>query len=238
MRFVKLDAIDSTNDFLKELVRSGSVENYTVVTARSQTRGKGQMGAEWISEAGKNLTMSMLVADADAAVASIFKRNAAVAIAITDVLHGVNIPAVSVKWPNDIMSGNKKIGGILIENSFKTNGGIEAIVGIGLNVNQTDFAGLPQASSLYLVSGRTSDPDQLAAAIATAVRNRLGQLEQAWHKYLDLLFRKNLPTAFRDAQGSEFMGLVNTVTSDGRLEIQLEDQSVRTFGIKEIRMLY
>ncbi len=238
MRFVKLDATDSTNDYLKEMARSEPVENFTVVTARKQTRGRGQMGATWISEEGKNLTMSMLVRDQESAVNTIFKRNAAVAIAISDVLKAAGIPGLSVKWPNDIMSGNKKIGGILIENSFKNDGTIESIVGVGLNVNQIHFEGLPYASSLRAITDEAFDLDQLATDIALSIRSGMHRSDEAWNKYLGSLFRKNLPTAFRDATGVEFMGIIKGVGDDGRLQVLLEDESVRAFGIKEIQMLY
>jgi len=238
MQFVKLDAIDSTNDFLKNLSQSQTVENFTVVSAETQTKGKGQMGSVWVSEPGKNLVMSMLVKGVLADVQSIFQLNAAVAIAVIDVLQTHAIPKLSVKWPNDIMSGNKKIGGILIENSLKNEGGIESIVGIGLNVNQTNFEFLPQASSLQLVSGRSFDKNRLLVEIAKKIEMNSTQLESAWQKYTDILFKKGIPMAFQNQQGHQFMGIIDGVEHDGRLRLQLEDDAFATFGIKEIQMLY
>ena len=121
MRLVKLDAIDSTNDFLKDLVRQQNVENFTVVTAENQTKGKGQMGAVWNSEIGKNLIMSVLIKDFLFNSKDVFNLNIAVSLAVIKSLERLEIPNLSIKWPNDIMSGDKKIGGILIENSFKSN---------------------------------------------------------------------------------------------------------------------
>ena len=136
------------------------------------------------------------------------------------------------------MSGNKKIGGILIENSLKNEGGIESIVGIGLNVNQTDFEFLPQASSLQLVSGKLFDKDQLLVEIAKSIEMNSTQLESAWQKYTDILFKKGIPMAFQNQQGHQFMGIIDGVEHDGRLRLQLEDDAFATFGIKEIQMLY
>jgi BirA family biotin operon repressor/biotin-[acetyl-CoA-carboxylase] ligase len=114
MSIIKLNAIDSTNDFLKVLSRNQSVDNFTTVVAQKQTNGKGQMGAVWQSEDGKNLIMSVLVKDVLQNVDEIFHLNIAVALSVIQVLEVFNIPNLSVKWPNDIMSDQKKICGILI----------------------------------------------------------------------------------------------------------------------------
>ncbi|SCY03796.1 biotin--[acetyl-CoA-carboxylase] ligase [Flavobacterium caeni] len=238
MRFVKLDATRSTNDFLKELSAAEPLENFTVVSAESQTQGKGQMGAVWTSEAGKNLTMSVLAKDVVADIQSVFLLNAAVATAVVDVLKRHAIPQLQIKWPNDIMAGNKKVGGILIENSFKSDGSVSSVVGLGLNVNQTNFNGLPQASSLSLATGRMFDRDELLVQIAEAVKENAGQLEPAWERYSSLLFRKGVPTAFQLPNGERFMGIIADVTLEGKLQVQLEDGSLVVFGIKEIQMLY
>ena len=120
MQLIKLDAIDSTNEFLKGLSSNQLLENFTVVTAENQTKGKGQMGAIWNSEPSKNLIMSVLVTDFVTDINQIFDINIVVSVSIIQVLQDLNIPELSIKWPNDIMSYNKKIGGILIENSIKS----------------------------------------------------------------------------------------------------------------------
>ena len=86
MKLIKLDAIDSTNDFLKRLSVEQSLENFTVVTAESQTRGKGQMGAKWDSETGKNLMFSVLVNNVLNSISEIFDLNVAVALSIFTTL--------------------------------------------------------------------------------------------------------------------------------------------------------
>lgn len=239
MRLVKLDAIDSTNDFLKKLSRSQTVENFTAVSAENQTKGKGQMGSVWQSEIGKNLIMSLLVKEVLMNKSAIFKLNSCVALSVIEVLQEHSIPNLSIKWPNDIMSGNKKIGGILIENSFKTDS-IESIVGLGLNVNQTDFEGLPQASSLAVVARKTFDKDALLIAIAETIERNCQSIDEdlLWEKYQRTLFKKGIPMAFENGQSKRFMGIIDGVESDGKLRLLLEDDSTATFGIKEIKMLY
>ena len=114
MKVIKLDAIDSTNEFLKGLLGKQTVDNFTVITAENQTNGKGQMGSVWTSEVGKNLIMSVLVKDFLFDISQIYNLNILVSLAVFQALDEIEIPELSIKWPNDIMSDTKKIGGILI----------------------------------------------------------------------------------------------------------------------------
>ena len=136
MSLIKLSAIDSTNDYLKVLSRNQIIENFTTVVAEKQTQGKGQMGATWISEEGKNLIMSILVKDYLIHTNAIFNLNIAFSLAVITALKKKNIPDLSIKWPNDILSGGKKISGILIENSIKSNKIYSTIIGTGINISQ------------------------------------------------------------------------------------------------------
>jgi BirA family biotin operon repressor/biotin-[acetyl-CoA-carboxylase] ligase len=243
MNIIKLDAIDSTNDFLKEISRNQLVENFTIVTAKNQTKGKGQMGSVWQSEIGKNLTMSILIKDSLSNQSQIFDLNIAISLAVIQALNEFRIPKLTVKWPNDIMSDTKKIGGILIENSFKTDSTIESIVGIGLNVNQTDFSNLPNASSLAVVSKMEYDLDEIVNKIYFQIKKNCeiivsNQSEKLWENIHQNLFRIGVPMPFEDAEKNRFMGIIKGISSDGKLEILLEDDSIKSYGIKEITMLY
>ncbi|SHM02554.1 biotin--[acetyl-CoA-carboxylase] ligase [Flavobacterium xanthum] len=242
MKVIKLDAIDSTNAFLKGLSSKQDLENFTVVTAESQTKGKGQMGAVWASEASKNLIMSILVKDFLSDICQIFNLNVAVSLAVIEVLETMKIPDLSIKWPNDIMSYNKKIGGILIENSIKSDGTIISVVGLGLNVNQTNFENLPKASSLAVISGATFEPEELLMLIGTGIEQKIELWKQfpttLWDSYINNLYKKGIPMAFSAQNGTNFMGIIQGVSDIGKLQIMLEDDSVVAFDIKEIQMLY
>jgi BirA family transcriptional regulator, biotin operon repressor / biotin---[acetyl-CoA-carboxylase] ligase len=239
---MKLDAIDSTNEFLKGLSNNQLVENFTVVTAESQTQGKGQMGSTWVSEASKNLIMSVLVRDFVTDINQIFDINIAVSVSIIKVLEDFDIPELSIKWPNDIMSYNKKIGGILIENSIKSNGEIVSIVGLGLNVNQTNFENLPKASSLASICNAAFDKEEILLKIIEKLEHNI----LFWNKnkellrldYTNSLFKKGIPMPFSDANQQNFMGIIQGVSTIGKLEILLENDTVSEFDIKEIQMLY
>lgn len=243
MNVIKLNAISSTQTYLKDLIAKQIVENFTVVTAESQTMGRGQMGSQWNSESGKNLTMSILIKDLLLDIEQIYSLNVAVAISVITALQTLKIPQLAVKWPNDIMSANYKIGGILIENSIKSSGEIHSIVGIGINVNQTQFHNLPKASSLINVAGNSFDKDQLMVSIVNNLRSNYFALVNKnttaiWEKYRELLFKRFIPMPFSYNDGFKFMGIIQGVTSEGKLEVLLEDDTVKCFTVKEITMLY
>nr|WP_294936442.1 biotin--[acetyl-CoA-carboxylase] ligase [uncultured Flavobacterium sp.] len=243
MNIIKLDATTSTNDFLKALLTKQFVENFTVVTAESQTSGRGQMGAKWEAEPGENLTFSVLIKDLLVEVNSVFHLNVAVAVSITEALYFLNLPNLMIKWPNDILAENKKIAGVLIENSLKSNGEIFSIVGIGLNVNQKDFENMPKASSLSSLLNRELDKEAILISIVENLKRNVallqsGHFDKFWEKYNKKLFKKGIPMPFEDKNGSRFMGIIQGVTANGKLEVKLEDDSVQQFEIKEIKMLY
>ena len=243
MDIIKLDAIDSTNDFLKKLSQTESLKNLTIVTAKSQTNGKGQMGEKWLSEPYKNLIMSILIKDLLLDINAIFNLNVAVALSIIEILKSLKIPNLAIKWPNDIVAENKKIGGILIENLIKSNGTIESVVGIGLNVNQINFENLPKASSIKCILKKDFDLDEILIKIIDEIKSTLLVLKNdnsdlLWEKYNAKIYKIGIPMPFEDASKKRFMGIIQQVKKNGQLELLLEDDSLKCFQIKEIQMLY
>ncbi len=242
MKLIKLDAIDSTNEFLKALSYQQQVQNFTVVTAEDQLKGKGQMGAKWKSEAGSNLIMSVLIKDFLLDIDTVFDLNIVVSLAVIRVLETYSIPDISIKWPNDIMSANKKIGGILIENTIKGDGSIISIVGLGLNINQTEFKNLPRASSLAIICNTTFDKEQ----ILFKVIERIEEIVLMYYKksaalreeYVNKLFKKGVPAAFSNEVYKNFMGVIKGVSGAGKLQIMLDDDSICEYNLKEVQMLY
>jgi BirA family biotin operon repressor/biotin-[acetyl-CoA-carboxylase] ligase len=242
MKLIKLDAIDSTNTYLKDLSRNSTVENFTVVHAKTQTNGKGQMGSIWSSEGFKNLTMSILIKNESFNNTNIFDLNIIVACSINQILQEIQLPNLSIKWPNDMMSDNKKIGGILIENLFSGNE-IICIVGIGLNVNQVYFEDLPNASSIKNLLDKEFIIEELLLLIVEKIKfNYKIYIKESskffWEYYNIHLFKKNIPMVFEDQSGHRFMGIIKGVDINGKINIQLEDDSILKAGLKDIKMLY
>ena len=239
---IKLDAIDSTNDFLKRLSTLESLPNFTVVTAETQTSGKGQMGAKWFSENSKNMIMSVLIKKIPFEPPHVFDINIAVAVAIIEVLKKYQIANLSLKWPNDIMAGEQKMGGVLIENTIKSNRDLVSIVGIGLNVNQVTFQNLPLAISMKSILGVAIDRDFLSEAILNEIKKNIAlildkKVAALWEYYHLNLFKINKTMPFETAAGEHFLGIIKGVSDSGKLQI-LKSDSLFEFGNKEIVMIY
>jgi len=243
MKHIKLDAISSTNDFLKVLLSQQHLENFTLISAKEQTSGKGQMGSSWVSENGKNITMTLLIKDLLTRLDQMFYLNKMVANGILEALRQYPINNLSIKWPNDILSGNKKIGGVLIENIIKSDGEIFSVVGIGINVNQNDFKNLPQASSILCLSGIEFDLDKLLYEIVQQIKQNsnlilTGNFEEIDKIYHKNLFKINIPMAFETNDNERFMGIIQRVDEKGKLWIMDENDVLKSFSIKEIKLLY
>jgi BirA family biotin operon repressor/biotin-[acetyl-CoA-carboxylase] ligase len=242
LQIIKLNAIDSTNDYLKQLSREKVLDDFTIVITDEQTKGKGQMGSKWVSEVGKNLTFSVLVKNVNVKTEQLFDWNIAVALAVLETLEKYKVPNISIKWPNDIMADSKKVGGILIENTIKNEGGFDSVVGIGLNLNQTNFDDLPKATSLKNVTNKDYDVLEFAKNITKNIQNKYSNLEtkmpKYWQDYHQKLFKIDKPLTFEDVNNNRFMGIIQGVTSEGKLQVILEDDSVVFYGIKDVRMLF
>ena len=243
MRIIKLNATNSTNSYLKQLNLVDPIEDNTVVVANSQTHGRGQMGSVWESEDSKNLMFSVFKDVSFLSIDQHFFISMATSLAILKTLESFSIPKLAVKWPNDILSENKKICGVLIENVIKQNQLKASIVGVGLNVNQTNFEGLPKAASLHLLTGQVFNLDEV---LLTIVENmnfyfkflKAGKYQEIKDVYENRLFRKNKPSTFKNAEGLMFSGFIKSVSNYGYLQVQLEDGIIKEFDLKEITLLY
>ena len=243
MQIIKLNATDSTNLYLKELMNIKSLEDYTVVVAEKQTLGRGQMGTRWESKPYKNLTFSILRKIDSQKVTNPFILNICVSLAVYTLLNKLQLPDLKVKWPNDILSGNFKICGILIENIISGNRMVASVIGIGLNVNQITFNNLPKVSSLKLLTGKTFNLDQLLEEFQSVLKHTFLELDEKGavemqKKYENVLFRKDKPSTFKDNDGNLFMGFIQGVSNEGRLVVTIEDDIKKEFDLKAISLLY
>lgn len=243
MKIVKLNAINSTNTFLKDLARESNVENYTVVVAENQTNGKGQFDNKWISERGKNLTFSIICKFNDLSVNNAFYLNCAISLAIYTVLKEYIPNRLTVKWPNDILSFQKKLCGILIENVVSTDKIQQAIVGVGLNVNQEIFPNsLPNATSLKLSAGNDFDKgmllkkliEEIIAQVELIIGKQFKLLKQS---YESVLYKKDEPAMFKNVLNENFMGKILGITEQGNLVVELDNDRIETYDLKEIQFM-
>lgn len=243
MKIVKLNAINSTNTFLRELARKSVVESLTVAVAENQTNGKGQFDGKWTSEVGKNLTFSILYNFLDLSIDNAFYLNCAVSLAVYDTLSKYHKEKLKVKWPNDILSSRKKLCGILIENTVSNGNITSTIIGIGLNVNQEIFPkDLPNATSLKKVTGKDIDKEKLLHELLEKIKEQLllvaeKQFTLLQKNYEQVLYKKNQPMMFRNEISGNFLGKILGITKQGKLIVELENETLKTFDLKEIQFM-
>ncbi len=243
MKIIKLDAVSSTNSFLKELAVAGTVETGTTVVAKTQWQGRGQMGEQWFSEDSKNLLCSVFLSFESLLNTQQVYLNYAVSLAVFEVLKTFRLPSLSIKWPNDILSENKKIAGVLIENTLQGAVIKSAIVGVGINANQCSFpTTIKNASSIQKITKKPVVLDSLLLQLRTALLKNVvllqaGDFTSLESQYLAVLYKKNTPTMFKNCRTEVlFMGAIQGVSPVGKLQIQLADESLEEFGIKEVAM--
>jgi len=241
MKIVKLDAIDSTNSYLKGLLRENTLENWTVIMADFQTQGRGQFDNAWQSEKGKNLIFSILIQFEALRVVHQFYLNYAISVALFNVLKYYVPKKLAVKWPNDIMSGNQKVCGILIESALYKDTVKNAIIGIGLNVNQEVFPTfISNANSLKNITQRTINKEELLDKILLEIQYQVllidqGKFEEIKQEYEAILYKKGVPSMFVNNNNHTFLGKIIGISLSGNLQIELDDESVQEFSLKEIK---
>ncbi|MDF4204509.1 biotin--[acetyl-CoA-carboxylase] ligase [Maribacter sp. SA7] len=243
MQIIKLDATQSTNTYLKDLSFNKELSDFTVITTKNQTLGRGQMSAKWESESGKNLAFSILKNNINVPIQRVFLVSVCVSLAIVDALNRLGIPNLSIKWPNDILSGNSKIGGILIENILSGSKIKRTIIGFGLNVNQEVFKNAPNASSLKNIMGTNFDLDSVFYSLIEQLHSYLNKpidsLEQELYgQYHSQLFRIGESSSFKNQDGSLFTGTIEEVSIGGKLIVKHENGDFQEYGLKEIQLLY
>ena len=243
MEIIKLNATNSTNTYLKNLLKEKQVKDLSCIWALSQTQGRGQQGAKWISEPGKNLTFSVLKKFENLPSEYHFLLNMEVSLAIFRALKKLYIPDLAVKWANDILSSKKKICGILIENTLHKEQISSSIIGIGVNVNQVFFNDLPNVSSLQKIMGHPFDLEEVLLLICQELEVSLKSLsptrfESMLDEYHTHLFRKDKPSTFEYPNGERFMGYIRGVSHNGQLQVEQEDALMSSFSLKEIKLLY
>lgn len=229
----------STNSLLNELNDQSQLPEGTVLITNRQIAGRGQRGNSWEAEPGMNLTFSILLRPRFLEAKDQFQLNMAVSMAIADALKSITAQPIKLKWPNDIMIGDKKIGGILIESQLQGPSLSCSIVGIGVNINQEKFS-YPGASSLYNCTGSSANLDDLLQSLLETMEYayldlRTGKAAALKQRYLTSLYKFNEPHRF-ESSGVKFTGSIHDVDENGRLCVK-SGETRRVFSFKEVEFL-
>ncbi len=243
LNIIKLNATDSTNTYLKLLINETNVPDQTVILAEHQQKGRGQMGNAWVSIKGQSLTFSLFKRFEGLMAENQFVISMVTSLAIAEVLKHLDVPRVSIKWPNDILSGNKKVAGILIENVLEGAFVKHSVIGIGINVNEIAFPDLPQASSLRLETGTIFQLEMVFKTMTDAVFQKLEAVPRQGFSglrniYEHYLFRKDVISVFENTEGLRFNGKIKGISNFGELLIDTENTSLEKFQLKELKLIY
>ena len=239
-KIIKLNATTSTNDYLKKRYKSGKVLDGDLVWTENQTSGRGQLNKKWISEPFKSLTFSVYK-QFNGLLIKPFKFNAVVCLGIIYALKKLNIPGLSIKWPNDILSENKKIGGILIENFFSRSKIKASVIGVGLNLNQEKFEKLPKATSLKIITGKKWSSKIILDALVPLLEKYLFMFDfqdsSILDQYQKILWKRNKTILF-DMDGKLHKGKLKGVDESGMIILQDQEKMIRKFNNSQISIQY
>lgn len=226
---INLNKVDSTNNYLHNLLSEKPIAEGFIVRAIEQYAGKGQRGSSWLSQPGANLTFSILLEPKFLPLANQFWLTKALALGVAEYVSTmVPSASVSIKWPNDIYADGRKIAGILVENILEKTSIKYCIAGIGLNINQDSFdPSLPNATSLKLLTGKAFDLSLCLENICISIEKFYLELRSSNYKKIDelyhkLLYKRDVLSNFL-LDGKPLEGTIKGVSAQGHLLINTEN---------------
>lgn len=236
---IYLTECHSTNDEALERLRRREIAEGSIIITDHQTKGRGQRGSTWQSDSGQNLTFSLLLQPNFLSPSEQFFLNMIISLAVVELLSDYTAD-LKIKWPNDIVhQTDGKLGGILIENIINQKGIEHAVVGVGLNINQTEFS-LPKVTSLMLLAGQQQDRWEIFRLLIAKIEKRYmslkrGELNKIKSDYLANLYR--LGEWFTYDDGGVFEGKITGIDEYGKLAIEKRNGMVCCYGLKEVVFL-
>ena len=238
---VRLDSVDSTNNYAANLINTTNVVNGTVILAKNQFSGRGQRGNKWIVSDGKDLTCSIILNQISTKSNEQFLLSQWISVSVIQLLKYYNIEA-QIKWPNDILikGSNKKIAGILIENSLRGENISNSIIGLGLNINNTGYQELMNASSFNLELNKLMRIEDVFQKLIELLNSNYillsTQKERLKKEYFSYLLGYNDVLKYEE-NGNRFEAKIETILPDGRLVLEDDLGEKRTFLFKEVSLI-
>ena len=232
---------NSTNNYLKELLQTQNVDEGTVVWADFQSAGKGQRGNGWESEAGKNILFSIVLFPGFIKAGEQFILSQIVSLAVANCLQEYTA-GISIKWPNDIYWNEKKICGILLENTILEDNIGHSVAGIGININQENFTSeAPNPVSLKQITNRDYNLEEILKTVVDNInvyyqQIKIGNTDFLIKQYKESLFRKDGYHLYNDGI-SDFLARIQDVDSSGLLILKTKEGEERHFAFKEVKYI-
>ena len=241
MKIIKLDAIDSTNSYLKKLLNKESLDDLTVVVCKHQTKGRGRNGNLWLNKPSLNLAFSIYKRFSDFEIDKKFMLNVISSISVYETLKKYNLLDLTIKWPNDIMAADKKIAGILIENNIRRNRIKYSVIGIGININQSEFKNLPNATSVFIETRKLNSVEIVAQELQKTLKKNFDEFKNnerdILNTYNRLLYRKNEISNFSSNDTCNFQGEIIRVDINGEITIRKLNQQLSKYSESKIKLI-
>ena len=237
------DALPSTNTYAQELLSKSRPAEGTAIITDHQYQGRGQIGTTWESEARQNITLSIILYPKFLLAQQQFLLSQVVAIGVRDFIASLVEKKTWIKWPNDIYIEDRKVCGLLIQNAISGRSLQNAIIGIGINLNQTAFGEqVTNATSIALeteVEYQVFDilPQLFQSIEYYYLKLKNDQRDLIRDLYLDHLYRYNSWHLFEDNDNIRFKGKIQGISEQGLLQVREEGGLVRLFALKEIKFL-
>tara|TARA_B110000483_G_scaffold241929_1_gene326218 strand:+ start:1038 stop:1787 length:750 start_codon:yes stop_codon:yes gene_type:complete len=240
-QIIKLNSVDSTNNYTAKLVNETNISFGTVIMADFQTRGKGQRSSYWKSEKGLNLLISIYFDSSFLIFENVFYLSKAIALAIRECVEKIIGTQVLIKWPNDILVNGSKISGVLIENQWKNEKLMSSIIGVGLNVNQVVFPGEDNILSLNNLTSKVYNLNSILKSLCLCLDTQFSRLRnfdffEIDCQYHSFLFNYNQWSNY-EKNNINFKGKLIKVDSFGKMVLELENGENKSFDLKEISLL-
>jgi BirA family transcriptional regulator, biotin operon repressor / biotin---[acetyl-CoA-carboxylase] ligase len=233
---VHFKEVESTNLLALSMMKENTTSLPFVITTDFQTLGKGQLLNKWESENEKNLLISIAI-NTDIKIEKQFILNVISSLSILDLLEDLNLENLSVKWPNDILVGKRKIAGILIQNKLLSDTIKSTVIGIGLNINQSKFTTFKrEATSVKNENTTNLSLSEISDKLLELLEFRFSKSDnENWKDYFEKLYLKDKVASFK-IEGKKQIGIIRKVNKTGELVLETED-SIRRFQMKEIEFL-
>lgn len=247
---LQLDTVDSTNRYAKDYISKNSPPEGTAISAVHQAAGRGQLQKSWHSSPGQNLTFSLILYPKFLPAHAQFLLNQAISLGLHDALSPLLGESLKIKWPNDLFFGTQKLAGTLIETQIQQKNLAQAVVGIGLNINEKHFPDdLSSATSLYKITGQHQNLETYFQTICWSIERRYlqlrsGQYDRLRMDYTQALLGYQETQTFFDKHTEEtFDAYILGVNTQGELALQCHTASTETpkiqyFPLHQLRWIF
>ena len=241
---IRYSIIDSTNDEAQRQIQNGvAPKGDFVIRADFQTDGRGQRGNTWHSTNAMNLMFSYVYFPVKLEARHQFMLSQAAALSVAEYLKGKGVNDVSIKWPNDIYVGMKKICGMLIENTVSGHYIRYSIIGIGVNINQTQFPeNLPNPTSLANNTGLQYNLDDEFSTIIEILRQKIYDISTAnadalMQNYKSVMLGLDKTLIYRSG-GKVFKGIIRDVDHHGMITVEdAETHEAQQYAFNEVNLV-